>query len=49
MRLFDRLLAWSARRRHLKHCRRLQKKRVFIGKMPPDPRCVVRNMPEPNK
>jgi hypothetical protein len=47
-RLFDQLLTWHAHRAHLNHCRRLRSRRVFIGNMKPEPRCVVRNLREPN-
>lgn len=48
MRLLDKVLAWRTRRRHAKHLARLRKKRVVID-VKPDPRCVVRNLREPNR
>jgi hypothetical protein len=47
MRLLDRLHAWRKRRRQLRHQARLRKMRVVGCK--PDPRCIVRNLREPNR
>lgn len=47
MKLLDSFQRWRVRRRHLAHMRYLRKARVVLT--PPDPRCVVRNLREPNR
>lgn len=50
MKLLDRFLLWRVRRRHLAHRRRLRAMRVmYVGRVSPDPRCIVRNLREPNR
>jgi hypothetical protein len=45
--LLGRFFAWRARRRHAKHLARMRKLRVVGCK--PEPKCIVRNLREPNR